>query len=63
MEFIHGILPQAEVPLADTSRLTGLHGLVGRKDQLLGKQGDIWVVFVNVQDISVSGILTNLPTY
>ena len=51
-----GSRPQAEVPLADTSRLTRLHGPVGRKDQLLGKQGHNWVVFVYVQD-------SGSPTY
>ena len=45
-----GSHPQAEVPLADTSRLTRLHGLVSCKDQLLSKQGHCWVIFVYVQD-------------
>ena len=39
-----GIRPQAKVPFADTSRLTRLHGPVGRRDQLLSKQGHTWVI-------------------
>ena len=58
-----GIHPQAEVPLAYTYKLTKLHGPVGRRDQLLGKQGHNWVVLdAYVQDNGL-GLIPTLPPF